>query len=171
MSEFKEMFDTAVAEELDKDAITMILITEGGLSPVAAVREYNTLAREAGMLLTTEQKKIKIADVLADIDLTVKANVEEARDMLVEELDVAPTTAMAYIKDFAKENGIDLPISQRKMFATKEEVCAYLIEHDEDTKSVQSQGLIDTFGYAKGTSDTITSMLGYMKEYAIQANG
>lgn len=171
MSEFKELFDASVEAGLDKNGILMALITDGGLDVAAAVREYNQLARDAGMVMTTEQKKAKIAEVLSEVSLDTKDDVEQAKADLMDALDVAPTTAMSYIKDFAKENDIALPIAQRVIKATKEQVVAFLLENEGETKAKLSKGLQDEFDYSKGTADTITSHLGYMTEYASQVNG
>lgn len=171
MSEFKQLFDESVEAGLDKNGILMALITDGGLDVAAAVREYNQLARDAGMVLTTEQKKAKINEVLEDVSLDTKDDIESARDELMDIMDVAPSTAMNYIKEFAKERDIELPVAQRKILATKEQVVAFLLDNSESTKAELSQGLMDEFGYSKGTADTITSHIGYMQEYASQVNG
>ena len=165
---YKDIFDQAVSEGLDKNGVLMKLITDGGLDVTAAVREYNRLARESGLTMSKEQKEAKIQEILSEQSLETKEGVDEAKDALVEALDVAPTTAMGYIKAFAEENDIELPVGQRKTMASKPEVVAYLVAHKGEKKADMSKGLCEEFGYAKGTADTIVSHLEYMEEYAKQ---
>lgn len=170
MSEHKEIFDRAVEEGLDKNGILMILITEGGLDVQAAVREYAALAREAGMTMSKEQRTVKIVEVLEESDLSTKGGVDDARDQLMDSLDVAPSTASGYIRDFAEANDIELPTAARRSFASKEDVVGFLIANNEKKRVELSAGLMEEFGYAKGSADTITGQLGYMIEYARQTN-
>ena len=164
------VFDAAVAEygTSDKNSVLMSLINEGGLDVTTAIREYNRLARESGLTMTKEQKETKIAEILGEQSFDTRDDLEAAKNELMDALDVAPTTAMNYIKAYAEDKDIELPITQRKAMASKADVVAFIIEHKDEKKAELSKGLQEEFGYAKGTADTVISHLAYMQEYAAQ---
>ncbi|RKX65620.1 MAG: hypothetical protein DRP42_04475 [Tenericutes bacterium] len=166
----KEIFDAGIEQGDNKNTIVTEMILKGGLDVTVALREYMAFARDSGLILSREEKDKSIVEVLHEADLKTKEGVEAARDALTAELDVAPSTAMNYIRAFAKENDLELPIGQRKTFATKEEVVAFIIENQESSRSDISKGLIAEFGYAKGTADTICSHIVYMIEYSNQVS-
>lgn len=111
--EIRNVFNAAVEEGLDKNAIILKLITEGGMDVTTAVREYQKMAKASGIVLSTKERVAKVADMLDGIDITDPKARSEMMTRIADEFDVSEATAAADIRRYAESNGIDLPTAHR----------------------------------------------------------
>lgn len=162
--DLKALFDKLVAQSMDKNAILKEFI-KAGVDVMDAVREYAKLARGAGLSMTSEQKSEKVREVLATVDWSNEDCFAVACELVSEAIDVALSTAQARVRAYATENDISLPGSRSEQIASKEEVVRLLIQF-KDLKRAELSTKIQELGYAKGTADTILSMLPYMIAYS-----
>lgn len=162
------LFKEGVANGLDKNAIVKSFILDADLEVDEALREYNKLAREAGMTLSNEEKKEKQKEVLEAADLTTEEGVEDAILELGKAIDIAPSTAMGRIREYAKENGIELPGGERGQIASRKDVVAFLLANKNAERKVLIEG-ITKMGYKKATAMSILAVVPYMEEYANQS--
>jgi len=109
----QQIFDTGVAEGLDKNDIMMKLVSEGGLSVIEAVREYNSLAKACGMIASLPKRLAYLQD---NLDYGTASD-QKAKRVFVEsyakEFDLSLSTASQDILRWAHENNIDLPQATR----------------------------------------------------------
>lgn len=154
MSELKEIFDACTEAGDDKNATIMKLATDGGIDITAAVREYNKLAREAGLILSVSDRTEKINEMLADIDEGTFADADARRELaetIATDYDVSMATATAHIRKFAEEQGIELPSANRN---TIEDLLAYVKEAVDNGKNRNEvvEGLQSDMGYTKNSA-------------------
>jgi hypothetical protein len=112
-TDIQTLFDDGIKSGLDKNAIIMSLVTQGGLDVTQAVREYGVLAKKAGITLTAGQRAEKVAEILADVDLTDSNVRGELVVRLADQFDVSEATAAADIRKYAEEHDIELPTQHR----------------------------------------------------------
>ena len=154
--ELKEIFETALSSGADKNGLIMALVTEGNLDVTVAVREYNKLARETGLVLAPAERTAKINDELADWlanggDLVDSTTRKELAENLADKYEVSQATSVAHIKKYAEDNGIELPSVQR---TSAEDMIAFVgtcVEEGDDRATVVEK-LQDEFGYTVNSS-------------------
>ena len=113
MAELQELFDAAVAEELDKDNTILKLASEGGVSITQAIRAYQSMAKEVGIILGAKERTEQVNQLLTDVDLSEPDVRREMIQQIADEFDVSTATAGAHIRKYAEEQGIELPSQQR----------------------------------------------------------
>lgn len=114
----KEIFEAALEEDLSKNEIIERLYKEGNIDITLAVREYTKLAREAGIVLTSKERREKINETLEGyVDSLADSEVRSSlAEQFSSEYDIAIPTAAQHIRDFCEEKGIELPTVQRTPF-------------------------------------------------------
>jgi transposase len=107
------IFTEAREAGLDKNKTIMKMVMEGDIDVTSAVREYQRLARETGLILGAKERTIQVDTMLDECDLT-DANVR--REMIIriaDKFDVSEATAAAHIRTYAEKKDIELPQAQR----------------------------------------------------------
>lgn len=168
-TDLKKLFDEEVAKGSDKNTILKAFI-KAGVDVMDAVREYAKYARGAGMTLTAEQKAEKVKEVLSTVDWGKEDCFTTACELVSEAIDVALSTAQARVRAYASDNDITLPGARGDSIASKEDVVKLLIAN-KDAKRADLSKAIQGLGYAKGTAETILSMVPYMVAYAQAVHG
>ena len=116
MSDIKTIFDNCVEQGMDKNATIMALAQEGGLDITKAVREYNSLARDAGLIMSTKERNEKINEFLSEVDPEDIQEAESRKELvnqIADDYDLSTASAAQHIKKFAEANEIELPTVQR----------------------------------------------------------
>jgi len=112
MSNYQDIFDAN--KELSADECTLAIYTsgEGELTIKEAQAEYNAFAIEAGLVETPVQKKVKFEDYLQEggFDLT-DTDVMKSVKAKGDEFGIGSATVTKYIKIYATDNGIELPVA------------------------------------------------------------
>jgi len=156
MSELKEIFDLALEDGADKNGLIMALVNDGGLDVTVAVREYTKLAREAGIVLSPADRTAKInveidAHLEEDGDIIASGARKELAENLADTYEVSVATAIAHIKKYAEDKGIELPSVQR---TSAEDMVAFVDEciKSEDDRATVVEKLQDEFGYTPNSA-------------------
>jgi len=156
MDDLKEVFNTALSNGADKNGLIMALVNEGGLDVTVAVREYTKLAREAGIVLSPADRTSKInADLDThlenDGDIVASGARKELAENLADTYEVSTATAVAHIKKYAEDKGIELPSVQR---TSAEDMVAFVNEciESEDDRATVVEKLQDEFGYTSNSA-------------------
>jgi transposase len=114
MAELTAIFNEARDEHNgDKDQIILALVQKGGITVTQAVREYQKLAKDAGIILGAKERTEKVNEMLADEDLADAEVRKELIQKIQEDFDVSAATAGAHIRKYAEDTGIELPSQQR----------------------------------------------------------
>lgn len=168
-SRIKELFDQGIEAGLNAAGVQRSFILELELSPVQAISEYNKLAREAGLTMSNEERKAKLAEILNGADFDSEESILDVQQQLVDTFDIAPSTAMNHIRSYAKEKQIVLAGvgAPRAPIATREAVVSFLIDNQGAERKVLTEGLVG-LGYKKSTADSLIFMIPFMEEYARQ---
>ena len=156
MDDLKEVFNTALSNGADKNGLIMALVNEGGLDVTVAVREYTKLAREAGIVLSPADRTSKInADLDTHLenggDIVASGARKELAENLADTYEVSTATAVAHIKKYAEDKGIELPSVQR---TSAEDMVAFVNEciESEDDRATVVEKLQDEFGYTPNSA-------------------
>lgn len=152
MSEYlKEIFDTAVEDSLDKNETIMRLINEGSLSVLEAVREYQALAKEAGMIASSGQRQDYLNEKLTQEIIHSPSAKKAFVESYVNEFDISLATGNQDIKKWCDAQGIELPTISKN---TLEDLKSYVQNAlDNDQERVDTiQGLQDDMGYTKNSA-------------------
>lgn len=132
MQDLKAIFDANI--ELSEDEIVILLKTEGDLSIREAQHHYKVFATEAGLIKTSAQKKDEFLEALPSFDLVSTDGIAEAKEYGVE-LDITPVTVTKYIKTYAKEKEISIPVVSARSSSKWKEVVAGFTAEDLDNMS------------------------------------
>ena len=109
----QNLFNDGIAAGMDKNEILMKLVTEGGLDVTSAVREYSSLAKKAGVVLSSSARQAKVNAMLEGVDITDSATRSDMVEKIADQFDVSEATATADIKKYAETNEIELPSQHR----------------------------------------------------------
>lgn len=151
MAEIKEIFDNKVEAGADKDTIIMALVTEGSLTVTQAVREYQSLAKEAGIILGAKERTSQVNDMLTGADLSDAEVRKEMIQQIQDEFDVSAATAGAHIRKYAEETGIELPSQQRHSLEDMVKFVEELHSADKNRSEIV-EALQDEMGYTSNSA-------------------
>jgi hypothetical protein len=107
------IFTAAREAGLDKNQTIMKMVTEGGCDVTQAVRDYQKLARETGMVLGAKERSVQVDTMLDEVDVTDPNVRRELIIRIADKFDVSEATAAAHIRTYAEAKDIELPASQR----------------------------------------------------------
>lgn len=134
MSDYQEVFDEN--KELSEDECVMAIYqaSNGDLAIKDAQSEYHTLAVAAGIISTPAQKKVNWEDAVADIDLSTKDGVNEAKAIGVD-MEIGTQTIMKYMKTLAEESGVTLaaPSPRARGNSMSGQLKVWFIENPDST--------------------------------------
>lgn len=137
-----------------KDEIIMALHTQGGLNIMQAVREYNKLAKDAGLILGAKERTEKVNEILNSFDEAMLQDNESRKEIIeriADEFDVSTVTAYQHVKKYCEENDIELPTVQR---TSLEDMVAF-VKDKLDEKMERSEvvkALQDEMGYTANSA-------------------
>lgn len=140
--------------ENGKDAVILALVQSGGLTVTNAVREYQKLAKDKGIILGAKDREKKIYGQLEELDAEVIKDDDKRRELiqeLADQYDVSPATITVHVKDFCKENDIDLPIQERTSLDTVVDFAKELLDQEISRKEV-IEAMQDKFNYTANTA-------------------
>lgn len=164
MSEISQKLIDIVVDNKDKDDNTILglMIGSGEVMFNKARGALNTILVEQGLRMTKAQRDEKAAIILEDFgvtDETTAEDVSEQVEVLVDELDIKPAAARAYIRAIFEAEEIEMPKAARKTGGTRTStpgfngdaklVTDYLIANKECTREefnefMESQGKAKT---------------------------
>ena len=150
-NKLQALFNDCVERKLDKNATIMELATRGGLDVTQAVREYQRMAKGAGIVLGTKERTEKVNEMLADADL---ADPDVRREMLThiaDTFDVSEATAGAHIRKYAEESGIVLPSQNRNSLEDMVKFVEELIGADKKRPEIV-EALQNEMGYTANSA-------------------
>jgi len=151
MAELTELFQAALEADLDKNATIMKLATEGGVDITQAVREYQKLARGAGITLGAKERTKKVDEMLEDADLTDSDVRKEMLTLIADTFDVSEATAGAHIRKYAEEAGVELPSQNRNSLVDMVKFVSELIGADKSRTEVV-EALQNEMGYTANSA-------------------
>lgn len=155
----KELFDASIEEGKDKNATIMTLATDGGIDITKAVREYNRLAREAGLILSVKERNEKITEMLNEVDTDDLADSTKRREIIeqiAEDYDLSTASATAHVKKFCETADIELPSINRN---TLEDLLSFVKEGLDAGKERAEiiEGLQVEMGYTANSANSAWS--------------
>lgn len=146
----QEIFDATISQ--GKNA-TIMALANAGLDVTVAVREYNKLAREAGLILSAKERAEKVIERLDTDkpDLTHTDTRGEYAELFADEFDISQATAMQHIRDYCELRGIELPTLQRTPF---KEVIAFIqsARDNGEERAETVKRIAETFGMAENSA-------------------
>lgn len=106
----KEIFDTGIADEAGRDTIIVTMVQKG-CSLNSAQNWYKEFADAAGLTVSRVGHKTEALEYIgkSKVDLLDDEARAQLKLDLIDEFDVATSTANDYVKAYAKEKGIELP--------------------------------------------------------------
>jgi len=110
MSDYQEVFEANKDLSEDECVLAIHVAGEGDLSIKEAQAEYRGMATEAGLIKTPAQRKVEWEDAVADIDLSTKEGVNEAKAIGVD-MEIGTQTIMKYMMVLAAESGVTLAVT------------------------------------------------------------
>jgi hypothetical protein len=147
----QEIFDANITTQ-GKNG-TILALANAGLDVTVAVREYNKMAREAGLILGAKERAERvIARLDADQpDLVVADTRAEYAEQFADEFDISPATAMQHIRDYCELRNIVLPTLQRTPF---KEVIAFIqtARDNGEERAETVKRIAETFGMAENSA-------------------
>lgn len=146
-----DYFNEQVAAGKSKDDIIMGLVAKHGLDIVSAVRKYQTLARNTGLVLGAVERTKQVNEYLEGYDLSDAAVRRECLQDIADKFEVSTATAGAHIRSFAEANGIELPSQNRN---TLEDMVKFVQEQLDADKSRAEvvESLQDEMGYTANSA-------------------
>lgn len=106
-----QMCERMHAKGMEEDAIIEALAKNAGLSIMKAVGAYKKFQKDAGLILTKEERTQKITDTIKPFTDAKKKtiDVDKAIAAVATELDVSPSSAKGHVRRYCKANGIEMP--------------------------------------------------------------
>lgn len=152
----QQIFDTGVAEGLDKNDIMMRLVSEGGLSVIEAVREYNSLAKSCGMIASMSKRLDYLKDNLDYGTATDQKAKRAFVESYAKEFDLSLSTASHDILRWAKENNIALPQTTRNSLEDLVSFVKTELDNGSDRETTVAH-LQDELGYTEKSANSAYS--------------
>lgn len=150
----ESVFQDSVSGGDDKDTTILALVTRAGLSVTQALKEYQRMAREAGIVLGARERTEKIYEYLDTVDAADVIDKEKRTKIvnsLSEQYDVSNATIMQTIRNFCEENDIELPVVKRVDFDDVVKFAKDMLD-DGKEKSDVIEAMQDEFGYTANTA-------------------
>ena len=179
-NKLQALFNDCVERKLDKNATIMELATRGGLDVTQAVREYQRMAKGAGIVLGTKERTEKVNEMLPSqnrnsLEDMVKfveelIGADKKRPEIVEALQnemgyTANSAASAYSRA-TRELGIStgrvgtsVPLS---------ELVEYVRANQGMPRKDLVQAMHNDLGYAESTANSFLTYVNFAKEWAKQ---
>jgi len=106
-----QMCERMHAKGMNEDDIIEALAKNAGLSIMKAVSAYKKFQKEAGLVMSKEERTQKITDTIAPfVDKKTKTvDLEKALAAVAAELDVTESSAKGHIRRYCKAEGIEMP--------------------------------------------------------------
>jgi len=106
-----QMCERMHAKGMDEDAIIEALAKSAGLSIMKAVGAYKKFQKDAGLILSKEERTQKITDTIKPFtDMKKKTvDVDKAIEAVSVELDVSVSSAKGHVRRYCKAQGIEMP--------------------------------------------------------------
>lgn len=153
------LFDQCIEQGMDKNQTIIALATDGNMDVTRAVREYNNLARDKGLMLSVKDRTVQINEALAEYPTEAFTDREQRKDMLdtlQSDFDISYPTAYTYVRKWCETNEIELPSASRN---TSEDMVNFVKQGIDDGKSRTEivDGLQDAMGYTKNSANSAYS--------------
>jgi transposase len=148
------IFNAAREEGLGKDDTIMKLVTEGGLSVTQAVRDYQSMAKAAGLILGAAERNKEVNEYLADYTAEDFIEVETRRDIvtaIADRFDVSEATAAAHVRKYCEDNDIELPQIKRTSLEDMVKFVKEMLDSGKTSKEVKT-ALEEEMGYTANTA-------------------
>lgn len=106
-----QMCERMHAKGMSEDAIIEALAKSAGLSIMKAVGAYKKFQKDAGLVLTKEERTTKITDTIKPfVDMKKKTiEVDKAIEAVAVELDISASSAKGHVRRYCKANEIEMP--------------------------------------------------------------
>lgn len=152
----REIFESAYDAGKSKNDTIMALITDSDLDVTQAVREYQSLAKEYGIILTTKDRTDKVNELLSGYDLLDNESRKKAMADIADTYDVSEATAGAHIRKYAEQEGIELPSQNRNSLEDMVKFVDELIQSGKDRSEVVDN-LQNEMGYTANSASSAYS--------------
>lgn len=152
------IFNAAVAEGKDKNAIILALSNQLNGNITQAVREYTRLVRENGLVMAPKERTAKIEQMLADkhADLLDTDKRSELATVIADEFDISTATAMQHIRDICNAKGIEIPSISRTSLEDLTKFVKDALDAGTERADI-IKNLSATFGYTENSAASALS--------------
>lgn len=154
MSDLNALFQEAQDAGLDKDATIMKLAQGGGLGITAAIREYQKLAKSAGLILSVKERTEKVDEFLGDYSQADLVDTESRKNIIsviADEFDISSASAAQHVRGYCDRNEIILPTVQRTSLEDMVTFVKEQLDGGKDRKEVV-EALQDEMGYTANSA-------------------
>lgn len=107
-----QMCERMHAKGMTEDAIIEALAKSAGLSIMKAVGAYKKFQKDAGLVMSKEERTTKITDTINPfVDAKKKTiELEKAVAAVASELDISDSSAKGHVRRYCKGAGIEMPV-------------------------------------------------------------